>query len=99
MEKSNFQQAVVDISKLQSAAVMEIIPITQLYRLLQHRSMLARDALSERDEQLFKMKMEAIRHLNEMCMSSGTCTHLQISDTAYVPLLIHGVMCRFYSQI
>lgn len=32
---------------------------------------------------------------NVLCMSSGTCTHFQISYTAHVPLLIHGVMCRF----
>src|SRR5574344_1110314 len=34
---------------------------------------------------------------NVLCMSSGTCIHFQIRDTACVPLLIHGVvrMCLF----
>ena len=35
---------------------------------------------------------------NVLCMSSGTCTHFQISTNLSVPLLIHGVMCRFYSE-
>jgi hypothetical protein len=33
---------------------------------------------------------------NGLCMSSGTCTHFQISTKLSVPLLIHGVMCRFF---
>jgi len=32
---------------------------------------------------------------NGLCMSSGTCTHIQINNKLSVPLLIHGVMCRF----
>lgn len=36
---------------------------------------------------------------NVLCMSSGTCTHFQIITKLSVPLLIHGVMCRFYSRI
>lgn len=31
-----------------------------------------------------------MRH-NVLCMSSGTCTHYQISTKLSVPLLIHGV--------
>ena len=32
---------------------------------------------------------------NVLCMSSGTCTHFQIIDTAYVPLFMHGVRYKF----
>ena len=43
--------------------------------------------------------MKEVNLTNVLCMSSGTCTNFQITDTDYVPLLIHGVMCRFYSRI
>jgi len=36
---------------------------------------------------------------NGLCMSSGTCTHFQISYTACVPLLIHGVSCSTLFKI
>ncbi len=41
-------------------------------------------------------KAQYLNQLTAACMSSGTCTHFQISYTAYVPLLIHGVSCSTF---
>lgn len=44
----------------------------------------------------FAERMATDTAYNGLCMSSGTCTHFQISYTAYVPLLIHGVRCSCF---
>ena len=53
----------------------------------------------EKIEERWQKKFKKIIAHNGLCMSSGTCIHFQITDTVYVPLLIHGVMCRFLFTI
>ena len=44
----------------------------------------------------YRISSSVVLVANVLCMSSGTCTHFQITYTAYVPLLIHGVIVSYF---
>lgn len=66
--KEAAKPAIADMSKIQSAANMGKVPLNDLHRLIEYRSAIAKDILSEMREDVFKLKMRVFDDVNELIM-------------------------------